>query len=90
MDNMLVAVYPSRNEAARARDRLIAIGIPAGHIRVGAGESAAAETVLAEPPRESFWDWLFGRNVPELERSWYESNLRVGRTVLSVNMRDSA
>jgi stress response protein YsnF len=88
MDNMLVAVYPSRNEAERARDRLIAIGLAADDIRMTADGSTAVGTVVAEPRRESFWDRLFGRNVPELERSWYESNLRQGRTVLSVTMRD--
>jgi hypothetical protein len=53
--NEFAADPASRNEAERARDRLIAIGIPAEDIRISAGASTAAETVVAEPRLESFW-----------------------------------
>ncbi len=93
----VIAVYATRAEAERARDRLIEVGIPAADIRISAGEPAgrmgARTTDLApdadvrsdvSPRREGFWDWLFGRDVPEYDRTWYETNLREGHTVLSV------
>jgi stress response protein YsnF len=91
--NVVVAVFTSIAEAERARDRLIEIGIPATDIRMSSGEAAhragIAETdTLTAPRREGFWDWLFGRDVPDYDRPWYESNLREGRTVLSVLVRD--
>jgi stress response protein YsnF len=99
----VVAVYGLRDEAERARDRLIEDGIPANEIRISAAEPGVAAgtsdlaggtglaggTAAAAPRREGFWDWLFGRDMPERDRSWYESNLREGRTVLSVFVRDA-
>jgi hypothetical protein len=54
-----------------------------------AGTSNLAGGTAAAPRREGFWDWLFGRDMPERDRSWYESNLREGRTVLSVFVHDA-
>lgn len=89
----IVAVYASRAEAERARDRLIEVGIPATDIRIGGDRTDRAELAASEPaaePRhEGFWDWLFGRNVPDYDRSWYETNLRQGHTVVSVMVRDA-
>ena len=85
----VVAVFATRVEAERARDRLIEIGIPAADIRLSGADPmdrtgiAATETVAA-PRREGFWDWLFGRDVSEYDRTWYETNLREGHTVVSV------
>ena len=91
----IVAVYGSRDQAERARDRLIEIGIPSSEIRMSAGaDTAAAGSDAAggygtASHEGSFWDWLFGRDdVPERDRSWYQSNLREGRTALSVFVRD--
>ena len=92
----IVAVYGSRDTAERARDRLIEIGIPSSDIRMSAASDVAGGTSdLSErhAPHEhhkvGFWDWLFGRDeVPENDRSWYQSNLREGRTALSVFVRD--
>ena len=102
----VIAVYGSRDEAERARDRLIEIGIPGTEIRISAaqpgtagpgaagisdlaGTSNLAGGTAAAPRREGFWDWLFGRDMPESDRSWYELNLREGRTVLSVFVHDA-
>lgn len=92
----IVAIYGSRSDAERARDRLIEIGIPGTDIRMSADDwgLAAGTAVVAGAPaptrrREGFWDWLFGRDVPEGDRSWYEANLREGRTALSVFARDA-
>jgi stress response protein YsnF len=85
----VVAVFATRVEAERARDRLIEIGIPAADIRLGGSDLTdrtgvtEAETVTA-PRHEGFWDWLFGRDVPDYDRTWYESSLREGHTVVSV------
>jgi hypothetical protein len=88
-EHNVVAVFATRMEAERARNRLIEIGIPAADIRLGGTDPmdrtgvAGTETVAA-PRREGFWDWLFGRDVSEYDRTWYETNLREGHTVVSV------
>ncbi len=89
MGIMLWRSSPRGLEAERARDRLIEVGIPAADIRLGGSDLmdrtgvAGTETVAA-PRREGFWDWLFGRDVSEYDRTWYETNLREGHTVVSV------
>ena len=51
---------------------------------------ASAYTGPASHERhESFWDWLFGSDVPEHDRGWYHANLRKGRTALSVLIRNN-
>jgi stress response protein YsnF len=92
----LVAVYVSRPDAERVQDRLIAFGVPASDIRLSSASvasgavGAVSERSLAREPQHSFWDWLFGSDVPEHDRTWYETNLREGRTVLSVLIRSEA
>lgn len=54
-----------------------------------AGASGLADDTTGAPRHEGFWNWLFGRDMPERDRTWYESNLREGRTVLSVFVRDA-
>jgi stress response protein YsnF len=92
--NVVVAVFTSGAEAERARNRLIELGTPATDIRMSSGEAAyqagiAGGDTLAAPRREGFWDWLFGHDVPDYDRPWYESNLREGHTVLSVLIHDN-
>jgi stress response protein YsnF len=90
----LVAVYNLREDAERVRDRLIASGIPATDIRLSSvSDDASAAAVTQTVPHErrhSFWDWLFGEDVPEHDRVWYHANLREGRTALSVLVRSDA
>jgi stress response protein YsnF len=91
----LVAVYGSREEAERVRDRLIAFGIPAPDIRLSsaiadASPGAALPENLPRERHHSFWDWLFGEDVPDYDRGWYHANLREGRTALSVLVRNDA
>src|SRR3984893_17995860 len=90
----LVAVYVSRRDAEPVRDRLIEFGIPATDIRLSSADAdastASAHTGAASHERhESFWDWLFGSDVPEHDRGWYHANLREGRTALSVLIRNN-
>ena len=90
----LVAVYNLREDAERARDRLIASGIPATDIRLSSpsddASAAAVTQTIPHERRHSFWDWLFGEDVPEHDRGWYHANLREGRTALSVLVRSDA
>lgn len=100
----LMAVYGSRTDAERARDRLIQSGIPDSDIRLNAQDvpasgtlppaSTAGGTGAAGPTaavrNEGFWGRLFGSNMPETHRGWYETSLQQGRTVLSVMVRDEA
>src|SRR5437764_2650539 len=90
----LVAVYNLREDAEHVRDRLIALGIPATDIRLSSatGDASAAVVTQTVPHerRHSFWDWLFGEDVPEHDRVWYHANLREGRTALSVLVRSDA
>jgi stress response protein YsnF len=97
----VVAVYRARANAERARERLVESGIPDTDIRMSDGGPFAGtepltrdSTVTSAPAtgerRGGFWDWLFGRDMPESDRGWYESNLREGRTVLSVLVRNQA
>jgi hypothetical protein len=94
VDKNLVAIYILRDDAGRVRDRLIALGIPATDIRLSpASDRVSAAEVTATAPHErrhSFWDWLFGEDVPEHDRAWYHANLREGRTALSVLVRSDA
>jgi stress response protein YsnF len=89
----LVAVYNVREDAERVRDRLIALGIPATDIRLSSAPEGASTTARTDVPHErhhSFWDWLFGDDVPEHDRTWYQTNLRENRTALSVLVRSDA
>jgi stress response protein YsnF len=91
----LVAVYSSHEDAEQVRDRLIAFGIPATDIRLSSAsaENSAGAALTEIVPRErhhSFWDWLVGDDVPEYDRNWYHTNLREGRTALSVLVRNAA
>ena len=86
----LVAVYSSRADAERARDRMAQSGIQADRIRMSEG-SQLNDTLQAAPERrgrEGFWDWLFGTDVPEHERTWYQTHLRDGGTAVSVLVND--
>src|SRR5690242_21287029 len=89
----LVAVYNLREDTERVRDRLIALGIPATEIRLSSASENAGAASLTEVPHErhhGFWDWLFGDDVSEHDRGWYHTNLREGRTALSILVRSDA
>jgi len=87
----MVAAYRSRAEAEQVRDELHDLGIADGDLRLSAeGSGAVAADDSANPlaPRreEGFFDWLFGSDVPERDRSWYGTALRDGRTAVSVRV----
>jgi len=68
------------------------VGVPQTDIRMSADASSAevSSAPHAQTRESSFWDWLFGNEVPEDHRSWYDTNLRSGRTALSVMVRADA
>jgi len=91
MQNM-VAVYPTRTKAEQVREVLIDSGVPATDIELSPERSTASSANTEERPK-SFWDFLFGpggifgSDVPDDHRSWYEQNLTQGRTALSVQLQ---
>src|SRR4051812_43981536 len=88
-DQTLIAAYATRAEAERVRNRLIESGIPNDDIRLSPDGAIDAEGPAQRTEGgNSFWDWLFGTDVPETDRAWYQSNLREGRTAVSVRSSD--
>src|SRR3954464_3436449 len=81
-----VAIFPSRAEAERVKDRIVACGIAPSNVALSPQWSD--ETTTKQDDR-SWWDWLFGSDVPEHHRDWYDSNLRDGRTAVSVQLDDA-
>jgi stress response protein YsnF len=88
----LIAVYSSRVDAERARDRLAQTGIPADRIRMSEGSQLrnSLQTAPEYRGREGFWHWLFGTDIPEHERTWYQTHLREDGTALSVLVESEA
>jgi Domain of unknown function (DUF2382) len=80
----LVAVYPSRSQAEAARSRLLDSGIAENDIRLSADQQGSAASSATPKQEGGFLDWLFGADVPDAHQTWYGSNLRDGRTALSV------
>jgi stress response protein YsnF len=81
----LVAVFPSRAAAEEVRRELTNIGVSNDDVRISelGGRSAEGH----EPQgKGGFWDWLFGTDVPESDKSWYETNLDESRTAISVRV----
>ena len=89
--NTLVAVYGSRTQAERARDSLLQVGVPQDEIRLSdEGPAPSRTSQVGSERREGLWDWLFRSDVPESDRTWYQTNLSEGRTAVSVLVRNEA
>lgn len=80
----LVAIYRSRGDAEKVRERLIRENLPISDIRVSARDDLEA----AAPARPGMFDWLFARNVTGEEQAWYRSRLYGDRAALSVRVND--
>jgi hypothetical protein len=90
-NHTLIAAYATRAEAESVRNRLIESGISDDDIRLSDDTSADAEGPAERTEGgRSFWDWLFGADVSETDRAWYHSNLREGRTAVSVRLSDAS
>jgi hypothetical protein len=94
MQNM-VAVYPTREKAIQVREVLVDSGVPASQIELSPERSTTASASSEDRPR-GFWDFLFGPggifggDVPDEHRSWYEQNLTQGRTALCVHLQQTS
>ncbi|WP_439399212.1 YsnF/AvaK domain-containing protein [Bradyrhizobium sp. PMVTL-01] len=82
----VVAVYNSGNDAEQAYRAVVGSGVPADHVRLSnqPSHSSSRDRVSTNSDGESFWDWLFGSDVPEDERRLYESHMQRGGAALSV------
>lgn len=80
----LVAIYRSRADAEKVRERLVRENLPISDIRVSAREDLEA----VAPARPGMFDWLFARNVTSEEQDWYRARLYGDRVALSVRVED--
>jgi stress response protein YsnF len=80
----LVAIYRFRADAERVRERLIRENVPTADIRV----MTAQDWETAAPSRPGIFDWLFARDVPEEDHTWYRSRLYGERAAVSVRVAD--
>jgi hypothetical protein len=82
-DDILIAFYPSRADAERARDGLRKIGVAATDI----GLSADVPTATAELARADVPEGAVEAGVPDYDRDRYGSELDDGgRTVVAVRL----
>ena len=86
----IVAIFPTFETAAAAKTRLTQSGFDNASIRLSADGAAPTGESASPTEHQGFFQWLFGSDVPEKERDWYRSNLRQGRTALSVRLEDSS
>jgi stress response protein YsnF len=84
----VVAFFPSIASAENARARLIQSGVERAAIRLSEEPGSSRSTKAKKTSDEDigFFEWLFGTDVPEHERGWYDENLRDGRAALSVRL----
>jgi len=87
MEN-LIAVYASREAAHRVREKLMQSGIAPSDIALSPDVQAAVPSAEREHDH-SWWDWLFGSDVSDSDRSLYRGTLGSERTAVSVRLRDA-
>lgn len=84
----IVAIYPSRLTAERARDHLIDHGFSTDRIRLSADHSTTTtrsdSQLESEQSNDGFFSWLFGTGLSDDDRSTYRSGLTGERTAVSV------
>jgi stress response protein YsnF len=80
----LVAVFPTRAVAEEVRSELASSGIPS--VDIGLSEIGQRSGEQHQEEKHGFWDWLFGSDVPEIDRNWYTSTLDESRTAVSVRI----
>jgi hypothetical protein len=84
----VVAVYRTRAEAEEARERIVQYGIAEQRVALSPDMHDSQEAPKTE--KAGFWDFLFGSDLPDHHRGWYDSNLREGRTAVSVYLDDAS
>jgi stress response protein YsnF len=65
-------------------------GVPEQEIALSADGQREMQHTQHTQEKRGFWDWLFGTDIPDSDRTWYESNLKEGRTALCVRLEDGA
>ena len=76
----VVAVYNSRNEAEQAFRAVVGSGVPEDHVKL----SDQRQVETTDDGGGTFWDWLFGSDVPEDDRRLYSDRMASGGSVISV------
>jgi hypothetical protein len=87
MQTTLVAVYPTRTEAEDVQREIIKTGLPEIDVAVSAN-GVTESAVQSQEKAGGFWGWLFGADIPERDRSWYEATLDETKTAVSVRISD--
>lgn len=77
----LVAVYRDRTGAEAVRRDLVGSGIADHDVAISENQK-----LPRHEDNGGFWDWLFGTDVPDTDRTWYKSSLDEGRTAVSVRV----
>ncbi len=82
----VTAFFDTQDAADRARDDLVAAGVPSSSVRVAAGQTDTAEP--AHP--HGFWESLKEFFIPDEDRHMYAEGLRRGGVALSVETDSAA
>jgi uncharacterized protein (TIGR02271 family) len=95
MTQTLVAMFDSRDDAARARERLLAEGVRDADITLQAGDARDSASATGTTPEESggIGSWfrsLFGMDDTDEHVVLHDEAARRGATTLTVEARDAA
>ncbi|MBE7220825.1 MAG: hypothetical protein INR64_20345, partial [Caulobacteraceae bacterium] len=82
----VTAFFDTQDAADRARDDLVAAGVPSPSVRVAGGEARAAEP----PHPHGFWESLKDFFVPDEDRHMYAEGLRRGGYAVAVDTDSAA
>ncbi|RYY15467.1 MAG: hypothetical protein EON55_06280, partial [Alphaproteobacteria bacterium] len=83
MSQTITALYDKHADATAAQSKLLALGIPAGSIKILSGTQTSTTTTGTKPD-EGFWGSLKELFMPEEDRYAYNEGLSRGGTMLSV------
>ena len=91
MSQTITALYDKHADATAAQSKLLALGIPAGSIKLLSGTQTAqtSTTTTGTKPDESFWGSLKELFMPEEDRYAYNEGLSRGGTMLSVTTEEA-
>lgn len=89
-ENHVVAFFSSFAEADKAKALLLKDNIADGAMRLSADQTNASGNGPKRDEHRGFFDWLFGSDAPEQKTDWYSSNLKDGRTALSVGVNSDS
>jgi uncharacterized protein (TIGR02271 family) len=86
MSQTITALYDNHADATAAQSKLLALGIPAGSIKIlsGTQTTQTSTTTTGTKPEEGFWGSLKELFMPEEDRYAYSEGLNRGGTMLSV------